>query len=109
MTDANIISLKGYFDRRFDDSDKAIQAALVAQEKAINKAETAAERRFELLNELRQGVATKEQLEALEKTVTELSSRINRSEGSVKGSDKTVNYLLIALIAANIMIGLVFK
>lgn len=109
MTGDNLITLKSYFDRRFDDSDKAIQAALVAQEKAINKAETAAERRFELLNELRQGVATKEQLEALEKTVTELSSRINRSEGSSKGSDKTLNYLLMALVAANIMIGLFLR
>src|SRR5688500_14328802 len=77
MNDWNVETLKQYVDRRFDDADKAVQAALVSQEKAINKAETAAERRFDLLNELREGVATKDQLDSLEKVVDGLKDRIN--------------------------------
>lgn len=96
----DVDKLKEYFDRRFDDSDKAIQAALVAQEKAIIKAEAAAERRFELLNELRQGVATREQLEAIEKTVTELANRITRNEGSTSGSELTVGKIYGAIFVA---------
>lgn len=96
------VSWKVYTDQRFDDSDKAIQAALVAQEKAIIKAETAAERRFELLNELRQGVATKEQLEGLEKLVQGLTDRMNRDEGQTAGSQLSrVNfYAALGAIAA---------
>jgi len=75
--------LKTYFEQRFADSDKAIQAALVAQEKAIMKAENSAERRFELLNELRVGVATKEQLDALEKVVEALSKLVYIGLGGV--------------------------
>lgn len=65
---------------------RAIDAALVSQEKAIVKAENAAEKRFELLNELRDGVATKEQLGALEKEMGGLAERITRSEGAKQGS-----------------------
>lgn len=75
------ISLKEYVERRFDDSDKAVQAALVSQEKAILKAENAAEERFKLLNELRSGVATKDEVRALEKIVEDLKTSRDRGTG----------------------------
>lgn len=110
----DIESLKQHYDQRFSDSDKAVQAALVAQEKAvaaalaatkeaISKAETAAERRFELLNELRTGVATKEQFTAIEKEIASLSDRVTRSEGSKQGSELTVGKI-IAIVGISITV-----
>lgn len=64
---------------------RAIDAALVSQEKAIVKAETAADKRFELLNELREGVATKEQVEALDKVMDAINSRLDKIEGKSAG------------------------
>ena len=90
---------------------RAIDAALVAQEKAIVKAENAAERRFELLNELRDGVATKEQLESLEKVTIDLKDRLNLTEGSSKGAQQTKsNQVLIIGAAASVLaiLGAVF-
>lgn len=65
--DWTIASLKEHYDQRFDDTQKAVDAALAANEKqtasalaasekAGQKAEVAAERRFDALNELRQMV-----------------------------------------------------
>lgn len=71
--------------QRFDGSNIAINAALLAAEKAVTKAETAADKRFELLNELRVGVATKEQVEALEKRLNEMAARLDRAEGRSGG------------------------
>jgi hypothetical protein len=64
MTEWTIATLKEYaeallnaqeklFTRRSEDADKAIQAALVSAEKAVTKAETATEKRFEGQNEFR--------------------------------------------------------
>jgi hypothetical protein len=88
------VPLREYVDRRFDDADKAVQAALASQEKAIIKAENAAEERFKLLNELRSGVATTEQLEALEKVVDDVKGRLNTSDGQTKGSQITKGNLM---------------
>lgn len=76
-------TLKDYFDMRFDEKALALNSALVAVKDAAaaalaavkdenKKTETAAEERFKLLNELRGGVVTKEQFDALEKIVEEL-------------------------------------
>ncbi len=74
-------------DAAFLAADKAVQAALAAQEKgtqaamvaakeAVTKAELAGEKRFELLNELRIGVATKDEIQALEKLVNAVKEEV---------------------------------
>ncbi len=103
----NVESLKEYFDQRFNDSDKAIQAALASQEKAVIKAENAADKRFELLNELRDGVATREQLDALEKIVNSLASRLSTDEGSSQGSQITKTNFYGAIGAAGVLLSIV--
>ena len=90
------VTLRDYIDKRFEDSDKAIVAALAAQEKAVLKAENAAEERFKLLNELRGGVATIAQLEALEKAANELSNRLTRIEERGVGNQITKTNLYTA-------------
>lgn len=75
----------------------AMRSDLAAQKEAVTKAENAADKRFELLNELRSGVATKEALEALEKRLNELAARIDRTEGRTSGVSASWGYLLGAI------------
>lgn len=70
-------------------ADRAVQAALLAAKEAVTKAELAADERFKLLNELRTGVATTDQLDALEKVVNDLSRRMDTGEGRAKGVSAT--------------------
>jgi hypothetical protein len=81
-------------------ADRAVQAALAAAKEAVTKAELSADKRFELLNELRIGVATTEQVEALEKVVGEIASRVTRGEGRSTGLNAGWVILLGALGAA---------
>jgi hypothetical protein len=79
----NIETLKEHFEAILSEKDKALAAALIAVKEENRKTEVAAEKRFELLNELRSGVATREQLDALEKVVDDLKS--SRDTGQGKG------------------------
>lgn len=72
----------------------ATSAALLAAKEAVTKAEVAADKRFELLNELRVGVATTEQLEALEKQLNDLAARVDRTEGRSGGLHAGWGYLV---------------
>jgi hypothetical protein len=92
--------------QRFDAQTTAIAAALLAQKEAVEKAEVAADKRFELLNELRVGVATTEQVDALDKRINELTARIDRMDGHSSGLNAGWGILTGAagLIAAAIAI-----
>lgn len=83
MSEWTLDTFKEHVDQRFTDQDKAVSAALQAAKEAVIKAETAADKRFELLNELRNGVATVEQLEALEKVVNALQRLVYIGLGAV--------------------------
>ena len=71
--------------QRFLAQKEALTAAFQSAKEAVTKAENAAEKRFELLNELRGGVATKEQLEAVEKRMNDLKERMDRADGRSGG------------------------
>lgn len=112
--DEKIANLKLLMDERKEHlkelraaDQRAIDAALVAQEKAIIKAENAAEKRFELLNELREGVATKEQIEALDKVVDGLSSRLDKIDGKSNGVGASWGVLLGVIGGAATIIGVI--
>lgn len=64
---------------------EAVQAALLAAKEAVRKAEDSTEKRLVLLNELRAGVATKEQMDALAERQAELKERLDRIEGHSGG------------------------
>jgi hypothetical protein len=49
--------LELFYNRRFEDLDTKTTLALTAADKAVNKAETATEKRFEGVNEFRQTLA----------------------------------------------------
>ena len=88
-------TLKQYFDRRFTDNDKAVNAAFLAQKEAITKAETATEKRFDAVNGVRDQLAYQqntilpraeaevrfsglaEKIEASSKVIGDLRSRLD--------------------------------
>jgi len=83
--DARLDDLRRTLDERLNAQQAAVQAALLAQKEQSAKGDLADEKRFDLLNELRTGVATKEQIEAIEKLITELTSRVDKREGHSGG------------------------
>ncbi len=95
------------YEQRFKTQQDAIQAALIAQkdsvaaamvasDRALNKAEMASERRFEAVNEFRATLAdqatrlmprseAQQVATALDAKVSDLTDRLNRSEGNRSG------------------------
>jgi hypothetical protein len=57
VSDWTVDTLKEHFDAILVEKDKAISAALLAAEKAVTKAETASDKRFEGVNEFRQALS----------------------------------------------------
>lgn len=103
----NIESLKEYIDRRFEDSDKAVQAALQAAKEAVGKAEVATEKRFDAVNEFRQQLSDQTntfiprleydaQHKNLDDKLAALTDRINTNQGAIQGSTATKNQLYTA-------------
>lgn len=100
-------TLKEYVEQRF-----------IAQEKAVQIANEASEKRFESVNEFRGqlGDQTRTFLpraeydarhETLENSVSELTNRINRTEGKGKGIDKTIAYAVTAVSLAIAVVSLI--
>lgn len=101
-------TLKEHFEKILAEKDKAVSTALDSQEKAILKAEAAAERRFELLNELRGGVATKEQIDALDKRVTDHQTRLDTVQGRDSGKEISWGKLLGAAGFISTLLGIFY-
>ena len=97
MSEWSVGTLKEYFEALRADDKEALQAALVAVHQENRKSEVSAEKRFDLLNELRTGVATKDQLEALEKVVNDLKDRLNTSQGQSQGAQLTKGNIYTAV------------
>ncbi len=99
------IKLKEHFERILEEKDKALAAALVAVKEEGRKTEIAAEKRFDLLNELRAGVATKDEVKALEKVVDDL-----RERGDIgKGKSMGINAMIGWIIGGATIIGVLFN
>src|SRR5687768_1606372 len=97
-SDWTVDTLKEHFERLLIEKDKALNAALIAVKEENRKTEVAAEKRFELLNELRSGVATKDQLHALEKSVDDLKSSSDRVEGKSSGYAQFIGWILAIIV-----------
>lgn len=96
------------YGQRFTDLETALRAALAASEKAIAKAETATERRFDSVNEFRatlsdQAAHLMPRTEAMamyarnSERLQELTDRVNRSEGRGSGLNAGWVYLVAAV------------
>lgn len=107
------------YQQRFDAQQKALDAALLAAKEAVQtallaakeaviKAEVATENRLTLLNELRSGVATKEQMEAMAERLADLKERLDRLEGRSGGASALWGYIVgaagvVAAVVATIV------
>lgn len=100
--------------QRFEGQEKAVSAALQAQKEAVTKAETAAEKRFESVNEFRQQLSDQAasfmpRREA-EQRLGVLETHVNRQGGKEDGSGRfgavlvSVASLLIAAIAVAVAV-----
>ena len=100
------------YEQRFEAQRTAVDAALAAQEKAVAKAETAAEKRFESVNEFRGQLAdqaarllpraesdvafagVREKIDGLAVRIDALATRIERGEGQRSGLKDGWGYLV---------------
>jgi hypothetical protein len=95
-------------------AEKAVQTALIAAEKAVTKAETANEKRFESVNEFRKTLSdqtasfpSRVELQALADRVTDLATRMDKTEGRGVGLNAGWGYLVGAVLLAGAVVGLI--
>lgn len=108
------------YEQRFISQQEAIQAALLAQKEAMSaaliaadravvKAETAAEKRFDNVNEFRGAMAdqaamlmprveAESRLQAMAEKLADVADRFNRTEGTAKGGATT--WALVAVLVS---------
>jgi|SRR6185369_100757 len=120
------ISLKEHFEdlleeadkryqQRFNDTKIAVDAALAAAEKAVTKAEMAAEKRFESVNEFRNTLSDQQrtlmpraETEALFKVVedkiTVITSNQTRSDGKGVGIAQALGWILAGIAIIGFLI-----
>ncbi len=123
------VALREYFEalrqadldainRRFVDAEKAVQSALAAADKAVNKAEIASEKRADASNEIRGAMVdaqaqfwTKVEGFGIERRVVLLEEVMNRTVGKSTGVGMTTNaiYAFIMAAAAAIAAIAIFK
>jgi hypothetical protein len=95
-------------------SDKAVQTAMSAAEKAVAKAEIATDKRFESVNEFRATLsdqtaefARRLELQALAERVTDLATRMDKTEGKSTGLTAGWGYLVGMIALAGTIIGVI--
>lgn len=71
------------YQERFESQNTAIQAAMLAAEKAVDKAERATEKRFEGVNEFRQALSDQSKLFATRAELSNLSERLRFYESKM--------------------------
>lgn len=94
------------YQQRFDAQNQALEAARQSIKEGVEKAELSVNERLTLLNELRTGVATTEQLEALEKLMNAQAERLAHMESLKAGGEKQIKAIYAAIGAAVAIIGL---
>lgn len=87
-------TLKEHYDAFFIEKDKALNAAL-----------TSLNERLGLLNELRGGVATKEEIKALEKIVDDLKASRDTGVGKGIGNRDVMDIIKLIILVAAFFIG----
>src|ERR1700685_214980 len=97
-TNNTLISLREYVDIRFDAQEKAVNAALAASDRAVNKAEMASEKRFDAVNEFRAALAdsarllmprseAEQRMAAIEKMVNDIKITVDAVNNKYTGKD----------------------
>lgn len=106
---SNSLTLREYVDARFDSQEKAVNAALAAAQKAVDKAEVASEKRFEAVNEFRAALGDQARLlmprieaeqafKAMAEKIDVLTTRINARDD--RGAGLNQGWVILLGIAA---------
>lgn len=125
----DLVSLRDYIERRLSDmealngerfksSKEAVATALSSAKEAVVKAEIATEKRFESVNEFRGQLndqaatlmSRREYLgthEAMLEKIDIINGRLNRMEGTTKGSEITMGRIYGAIAALGIILGII--
>jgi predicted transcriptional regulator len=114
LTDAKLANLSTLVDAHAE----RVGLALAAADKAVSKAETATEKRFESVNEFRQTLSdqtrsfiSRVEFEAVRDNtaarITDLASRLDKTEGKTVGLNAGWIYLLGGLSVAAALVSLV--
>lgn len=123
METPTTVSLREYVDMRFEAQEKMVHAALDAADKAVSKAETASEKRFDGVNEFRAALSDSARLlmprieferiiNTIEERLNNLIKRVDlRDERSVGANQSWVIIGLVVSALANVALVLsyVFK
>jgi hypothetical protein len=107
------------YEQRFEGQEKAVSAALQAAKEAVAKAETAAEKRFDAVNEFRGQLSdqaatfmprreAEQVIAALAEKVSDLASRVDTREGRGAGLNAGWGYLIAAVGLAATVIAIVY-
>lgn len=128
---AEVISIRGYFERvfaerddrysqRFDAQEKAVAAALAAAKEAVTKAETATEKRLEGVNEFRQSLEDQQRtfirqdvfdarFKGLEDQLALLATQASENKGRGVGRNDAWAYLVAGVSLAIAIAALFLK
>lgn len=109
-------SIQLQIDQRFAASEAKVTTALTAADLATTKAETAAEKRFDSVNEFRKTLAdqtnsfvTSDKYDGLAEQVSRLQSRMDTSGGSTHGAADAVKAAQAANSQRILVLGLVIS
>jgi hypothetical protein len=91
-----------YIEMLISENDKRYEQRFRAQEKSVETALTSADKRLDLLNELRSGVATKDQLDSLAARVVRIEEQ--KASWASVGSIVVGIFGVIAVIVAIIVV-----
>jgi len=114
---STVISLREYVDIRFEAQEKAVNAALAAAQKAVDKAETAAEQKFESVNEFRAALSDSSRLNlprtefeqvhrTLSDKIDELATRLNARDNRGEGMSQVWVVIVAALALVASIVGI---
>jgi hypothetical protein len=108
FTTTNDITLREYVDVRFEAQQKAVESALAAADRAVQKAEVASDKRFDSVNEFRNTLSdqtrtliprteAEQQFKDVGEKLANLTTRLNAIEDRGRGASDSW-LILIAVI-----------
>src|SRR5688572_26741026 len=97
MSEHTIDTLKELIEVQLRDQERAVQAALAAAKEAVNKAELAAEKRFESVNEFR---AQTKDLQSSYMPRAEFDIAMKNVEEKIRGKNFMVAVTSVGLVVA---------
>jgi hypothetical protein len=97
MSEWTVDTLKAHIEALLAEKDKQIGLALSAAEKAVTKAETATEKRFDSVNEFRQTLTDQTKTFASTERVDGVTQRLDKLEGRSGGQADSWRWIALVI------------